>query len=47
MRFALAAAPVDDFVKALGAVPKNVPSYQIKIETVPEEMELVILERKG
>ena len=39
-------APVDDFVKALGAVPKNMPTYQVKLETLPQEMELVILERK-
>ncbi|MBI3290534.1 MBL fold metallo-hydrolase [Candidatus Microgenomates bacterium] len=40
-------APVDNFIKALGAVPKNMTTYQAKIETLPQEMELVILERKS
>lgn len=40
-------APVDDFVKALGLVAKNMPTYVAKVETLPQEMELVILERKS
>lgn len=40
-------APVGEFVKAVGMTPKNLPSYQIKYETLPQETELVILERKS
>lgn len=40
-------APVDDFVRALGLVPKNMLTCIAKVETLPQEMELVILERKG
>lgn len=40
-------APVDDFTRAIGLVPKNMPSYVAKVESLPQEMELVILERKG
>ncbi|MBI2405832.1 MBL fold metallo-hydrolase [Candidatus Microgenomates bacterium] len=38
---------VEEFVKVLGITPKHMPSYQAKPDTIPEEMELVILERKS
>lgn len=37
---------VEEFVKAVGITPQNLPSYQAKPETLPEETALVILERK-
>ncbi|MBI4059328.1 MBL fold metallo-hydrolase [Candidatus Microgenomates bacterium] len=40
-------ASVDEFIKALGATPKTLPSYQCKVESLPQEMEVVVLERKS
>lgn len=40
-------ADVSEFVKAIGMTPKNLPSYQVKQEGLPQETELIILERKS
>lgn len=40
-------AEVGDFIKVAGITLKRMPSLSVKKETIPEEMEVVVLERKG
>lgn len=39
--------PVDEFVRELGKEPQNLPKYVINYGSLPEEMQLVVLERKA